>query len=145
MSTPLMLPSLLGLGLGGDGPTNIVIFQRSGTEKRPLYWNGRASSTGLYPVSLVYHGMAVNITVHQLRGQPRLSASLPAERRCRVSQRIIDFLEDGPRGARNAPPSVEKRDRARQSQDGAATFTSQTWFSKLRPVATSRQPFRFGG
>jgi diacylglycerol O-acyltransferase len=91
MSTPLMLPSLLGLG-SLVTPTNLVISNVPGP-KKTLYWNG-AQLDGLYPVSLVYHGMAVNITVTSYAGS--LDFGIVACRKTvpRV-QRIIDFLEDG--------------------------------------------------
>jgi diacylglycerol O-acyltransferase len=91
MSTPLMLPSLLGLG-SVVTPTNIVISNVPGPKKQ-LYWNG-ARLDGLYPVSLVYHGMAANITVTSYAGS--LDFGIVACRKTvpRV-QRLIDFLEDG--------------------------------------------------
>ena len=91
MSTPLMLPSLLGLG-SLVTPTNVVISNVPGPRKT-LYWNG-ARLDGMYPVSLVYHGMAVNITVTSYAGS--LDFGIVACRKTvpRV-QRIIDFLEDG--------------------------------------------------
>jgi diacylglycerol O-acyltransferase len=48
----------------------------------------------MYPVSIVYHGMAVNITVTSYAGS--LDFGIVACRRSvpRV-QRIIDFLEEG--------------------------------------------------
>jgi len=91
MSTPLMLPSLLGLG-SLVTPTNIVISNVPGP-KNTLYWNG-AKLEGMYPVSLVYHGMAANITVTSYAGS--LDFGIVACRKTvpRV-QRLIDFLEDG--------------------------------------------------
>jgi diacylglycerol O-acyltransferase len=91
MSTPLMLPSLLGLG-SLVTPTNIVISNVPGP-RNTLYWNG-AKLEGMYPVSLVYHGMAANITVTSYAGS--LDFGIVACRKTvpRV-QRLIDFLEDG--------------------------------------------------
>jgi diacylglycerol O-acyltransferase len=91
MSTPLMLPSLLGLG-SLVTPTNIVISNVPGP-KNPIYWNG-AKLEGMYPVSLVYHGMAANITVTSYAGS--LDFGIVACRKTVPSvQRLIDFLEDG--------------------------------------------------
>ncbi len=58
-----------------------------------MYWNG-ARMDGMYPVSIVFHGMAVNVTVTSYAGS--LDFGIVACRRSvpRV-QRIIDFLEDG--------------------------------------------------
>jgi diacylglycerol O-acyltransferase len=91
MSTPLMLPSLVGLG-SVVTPTNVVISNVPGPDK-PLYFNG-ARLDGMYPVSIVYHGMAVNITVTSYAGS--LDFGIVACRKTVPSvQRIIDFLEDG--------------------------------------------------
>jgi diacylglycerol O-acyltransferase len=98
MSTPLMLPSLLGLG-SLVTPTNIVISNVPGPEK-PLYLNG-ARMDGMYPVSIVYHGMAVNITVSSYAGS--LDFGIVACRKTVPSvQRIIDYLEDGLRELEDA-------------------------------------------
>jgi diacylglycerol O-acyltransferase len=90
MSTGLMMPALLGLG-GVIPATNVVISNVPGP-KRPMYWNG-AKMEGMYPVSIVFHGLAVNITVTSYAGS--LDFGIVA---CRKSvprvQRIIDFLED---------------------------------------------------
>jgi WS/DGAT/MGAT family acyltransferase len=91
MSTPLLLPSLLGLA-AVIPPTNVVISNVPGP-KNVLYWNG-AKMEGMYPVSIVYHGMAVNITVTSYAGS--LDFGIVACRRSVPSvQRIIDFLEEG--------------------------------------------------
>jgi len=91
MSTGLMVPALLGLG-GLVTATNVVISNVPGPQ-RPMYWNG-AKLEGMYPVSIVFHGLAVNITVTSYAGS--LDFGIVA---CRKSiprvQRIIDFLEDG--------------------------------------------------
>jgi diacylglycerol O-acyltransferase len=91
MSTGLMVPALLGLG-GLLTATNVVISNVPGPE-RPMYWNG-ARLEGMYPVSIVFHGLAVNVTVTSYAGS--LDFGIVACRRAapRV-QRIIDFLEDG--------------------------------------------------
>jgi diacylglycerol O-acyltransferase len=91
MATPLVAPALMGLGSRLPA-ANIVISNVPGP-KKPLFWNG-ASLEGMYPVSIVYHGMAVNITVTSYAGS--LDFGIVACRRSvpRV-QRIIDFLEEG--------------------------------------------------
>jgi WS/DGAT/MGAT family acyltransferase len=91
MATPLVAPALMGLGSRLPA-ANIVISNVPGPRK-PLFWNG-ASLEGMYPVSIVYHGMAVNITVTSYAGS--LDFGIVACRRSvpRV-QRIIDFLEEG--------------------------------------------------
>lgn len=91
MSTPLLIPALVGLGAILP-PTNIVVSNVPGPQ-RTHYWNG-ARLDGMYPVSIVYHGMAVNITVTSYAGS--LDFGIVA---CRKSvprvQRLIDFLEAG--------------------------------------------------
>lgn len=90
-STPLLLPAVLGLGALLP-PTNVVVSNVPGPDKT-LYWNG-ARLDGMYPVSIVYHGMAVNITVMSYAGS--LDVGIVACRKSVPSvQRIIDFLEDG--------------------------------------------------
>lgn len=91
IGAPAMAPALLGLG-GVLPATNIVISNVPGPRK-PMYWNG-ARLEGMYPVSIVFHGLAVNITVTSYAGS--LDFGIVACRRSvpRV-QRIIDFLEDG--------------------------------------------------
>jgi WS/DGAT/MGAT family acyltransferase len=88
---PVMVPALLGLGSVLPA-TNVVISNVPGPQET-LYWNG-ARLEGMYPASIVFHGMAVNITVTSYAGS--LDFGIVA---CRKSvprvQRIIDFLEDG--------------------------------------------------
>jgi len=88
---PVMAPALLGLGAVLP-PTNVVISNVPGPQET-LYLNG-AKLEGMYPASIVFHGMAVNITVTSYAGS--LDFGIVA---CRKSvprvQRIIDFLEDG--------------------------------------------------
>jgi diacylglycerol O-acyltransferase len=90
MATPLMVPALMGLGARFPA-TNIVVSNVPGPP-RPLYWNG-AKLDGMYPASIVYDGMALNVTVTSYAGS--LDFGVVACRRSlpRV-QRIIDFLEE---------------------------------------------------
>lgn len=91
LATPALTPAMLGLGAQLPA-TNVVISNIPGPQKT-LYWNG-AQLDGVYPISIVFHGMAVNITVTSYAGS--LDFGIVACRRSvpRV-QRIIDFLEDG--------------------------------------------------
>lgn len=90
-ASPVMLPMALGLTAAMPA-VNIVISNVPGPRKT-LYWNG-ARLEGMYPVSIVAHGMAVNITVTSYAGS--LDFGIVG---CRKSvpriQRLIDFLEDG--------------------------------------------------
>jgi diacylglycerol O-acyltransferase len=91
VATPLMAPAVLGLGARFPA-VNIVISNVPGPQK-PLYWNG-AKLEGMYPASIVFHGMAVNITVTSYAGS--LDFGIVACRRSMPRiQRLIDFLEDG--------------------------------------------------
>ena len=91
VSTPIMAPSLLGVS-SRVPPLNIVISNVPGPRK-PLYWNG-ARLTGMYPVSIVTHGLAVNITVTSYVDS--LDFGITACRRSAPAiQRLIDYLEDG--------------------------------------------------
>jgi diacylglycerol O-acyltransferase len=91
VAAPVMAPALLGLGSVLPA-TNVVISNVPGPQET-LYWNG-ARMDGMYPVSIVFHGMAVNLTVTSYAGS--LDFGVVAFRKSvpRV-QRIIDFLEDG--------------------------------------------------
>lgn len=90
-ASPAMLP--IALGLASKMPAVNVVISNVPGPKNPLYWNG-AKLEGMYPVSIVAHGMAVNITVTSYAGS--LDFGIVACRRSvpRV-QRLIDFLEDG--------------------------------------------------
>ncbi|MBM4362058.1 MAG: wax ester/triacylglycerol synthase family O-acyltransferase [Deltaproteobacteria bacterium] len=88
---PLMAPTMFGVS-GRMPATNLIISNVPGPTKR-LYWNG-ALMEGMYPVSIVTHGLAMNITVTSYAGS--LDFGIVACRRTvpRV-QRLIDFLEEG--------------------------------------------------
>lgn len=89
-ASPLLLTSLLRLN-----PVlpayNLVISNVPGPRK-PMYWNG-AQLEGFYPASIVFHGMAVNITLISYAGQ--LDFGIIACRRSLPSvQRLLDLLEE---------------------------------------------------
>jgi diacylglycerol O-acyltransferase len=91
VSTPIIAPSLLGMSAKLP-PFNVVISNVPGP-KKPLYWNG-ARLTGMYPCSIVTHGLAVNITVTSYVDS--LDFGITACRRSAPGiQRLIDYLEDG--------------------------------------------------
>lgn len=90
-AAPIMTPISLGL-VGRLPPTNIVISNVPGPRKT-LYWNG-ARLEGMYPVSIVTHGMAVNITVTSYGGNVDFGIVACRKTVPRV-QRLIDFLEEG--------------------------------------------------
>ena len=71
---------------------NVIISNVPGP-KRTLYWNG-AKMDGMYPVSIPFNGMALNITLVSYDDQ--LNFGLTA---CRRSvphvQRLLEYLEQG--------------------------------------------------
>lgn len=89
------LPGTLNLGLGLAPERqmyNLVISNVPGP-RNPLYWNG-ARMEGMYPVSIVTDGQAVNITVTSYVDS--LDFGITACRRSLPSiQRMLDYLEDG--------------------------------------------------
>lgn len=91
VASPVMAPALVGLGAALPS-INVVISNVPGP-KAPLYWNG-SRLAGMYPASILFHGMALNITLVSNTGV--MDFGITACRRAlpRV-QRLIDFLEDG--------------------------------------------------
>ena len=87
-------PALLvaALGLGDRFPPYSTVISNVPGPREVSYWNG-ARLDGMYPVSAVYHGFAMNITV--MSNADQLDFGVTA---CRESvpscQRIIDHLED---------------------------------------------------
>jgi len=91
MAGPVMVPAMVGLGAIVPS-VNVVISNVTGP-RTPLYWNG-ARLRGMYPASILFHGMALNITLvsnggHVDFGIVACRKSLPS------IQRFIDFLEEG--------------------------------------------------
>lgn len=88
-AAPAMFVSMLGLG-DKFPPFSTVISNVPGPRRR-MYWNG-ARLDGMYPMSAIYHGFAMNITL--LSNDDQLDFGVVA---CRSSvpscQRIIDDLE----------------------------------------------------
>ncbi|MBW3620943.1 MAG: wax ester/triacylglycerol synthase family O-acyltransferase [Actinobacteria bacterium] len=91
MTAPLILGQLSGAS-GRFRPTyNLVISNVPGPE-RSLYWNG-ARMEGLYPLSLLNEGYALNITMTSYAGS--MDVGITADRKALPSvQRLIDHLED---------------------------------------------------
>jgi diacylglycerol O-acyltransferase len=91
MTAPLILGQLTGLS-GRLRPTyNLVISNISGPDY-PLYWNG-ARMEGLYPLSLLSEGYALNISMTSYDGS--MDVGITADRSALPSaQRLIDHLED---------------------------------------------------
>ena len=93
---------------------NIVISNVPGP-KHTLYFNG-AEVDGVYPVSLLLDGQALNITLNSYAG--KLEFGLVACRRTMPSmQRLLQFLEDGlveleEAAAKEAKANLKKRNAA---------------------------------
>ncbi|MGH8444853.1 MAG: WS/DGAT/MGAT family O-acyltransferase, partial [Solimonas sp.] len=81
---------------------NVIISNVPGP-KRPLYWNG-AQLDGMYPVSIITDGLALNITLTSY--VDRLEFGVIACRRTlpRV-QRLLDYFEQGLAELEDAPPT----------------------------------------
>jgi diacylglycerol O-acyltransferase len=91
VALPVLLPHLLRLS-GRTRPTfNVTVSNVPGPREK-LYWNG-APLEGMYPLSIVTHGQALNITVTSVADS--LDVGIVACRRSVPSaQRLIDHLEE---------------------------------------------------
>lgn len=91
LTSPMVLGQLLGLKGEKRPPYNVVISNVPGP-RNPLYWNGMQMS-GMYPVSLLLDGQALNITV--IGYVDSLEFGITACRKTLPSvQRLLDYLED---------------------------------------------------
>lgn len=91
MTAPIILGQLTGLSGRLPPAYNLVISNVPGPTE-PLYWNG-ARMTGLYPLSLLTEGYAINITQTSYVGQ--MEFGITADRKALPSvQRLIDHLAD---------------------------------------------------
>jgi diacylglycerol O-acyltransferase len=90
MQTPLFVASMMGVA-DSFPPVSMVVSNVPGPSEQ-LYWNG-APLIGTYPLSAVFHGIALNITFISYNGN--LDFGIVA---CRHTvphvQRLIDYLED---------------------------------------------------
>ena len=91
VALPVLVPHLLRLS-GRTRPTfNVTVSNVPGPSEK-LYWNG-APLEGMYPLSIVTHGQALNITVTSVADS--LDVGIVACRRSVPSaQRLIDHLEE---------------------------------------------------
>lgn len=94
MSAANMLPSplvsFLGGGEGMRPPFNITISNVPGP-RQPLFLNG-AKLQGIYPVSIPYHGQALNITLTSYVDNLEIGLT-GCRRRVPSLQRLLDHLE----------------------------------------------------
>lgn len=91
LTSPMVLGQLVGLKGEKRPPYNVVISNVPGP-RNPLYWNGMRMA-GMYPVSLLLDGQALNITV--IGYVDSLEFGITACRKTLPSvQRLLDHLED---------------------------------------------------
>ena len=90
VQSPLLLSSLMGLA--DRFPAFSTVISNVPGPRERLYWNG-ARLEGSYPVSAIFHGFALNITLVGYAGS--LDFGIVA---CRRSvphvQRLIDYLDE---------------------------------------------------
>ncbi|MBA3280921.1 MAG: wax ester/triacylglycerol synthase family O-acyltransferase [Acidimicrobiia bacterium] len=88
MPSPIM--SMLGGGEGLRPPFNVTISNVPGP-RQPLYLNG-AKLQGVYPMSIPYHGQALNITITSYVDNLEFGLT-GCRRRVPHLQRLLDYLE----------------------------------------------------
>jgi WS/DGAT/MGAT family acyltransferase len=88
---PSPLVSMLGGGEGWRPPFNVTISNISGP-RQPLYLNG-ARLQGIYPLSIPYHGQALNITLTSYIDRLEFGFT-GCRRRVPHLQRLLVYLED---------------------------------------------------
>jgi diacylglycerol O-acyltransferase len=89
---PIALSAMGGLSRWAPPPFNLVISNVPGP-REALYYNG-AEMEGLYPLSILLDGQALNITVTSYRGS--LDFGLTGDRRALPHlQRLLGYLETG--------------------------------------------------
>ncbi|CAN5748945.1 wax ester/triacylglycerol synthase family O-acyltransferase [soil metagenome] len=126
---PSPLVSMLGGGEGFRPPFNVTISNVPGP-RRPLYLNG-ARLQGIYPLSIPYHGQALNITLTSYVDSLEFGLT-GCRRRVPHLQRLLVHLEDalveleevvgsvGPRsGSGRRVPARPGTDAARSAAVGA--------------------------
>ena len=90
VALPVLIPHLLRLS-GRTRPTfNVTVSNVPGPREK-LYWNG-APLEGMYPLSIVTHGQALNITVTSV-GDSLDVGIIACRRSVPGAQRLIDHLE----------------------------------------------------
>lgn len=87
---PLLVGQMAGLGHRGRPMYNVVISNVPG-HSEPLYWNG-ARMEGMYPVSLLPEGYALNITQTSYAGSMEFGITAARDQLPQI-QRLIDHLE----------------------------------------------------
>ncbi|KPK52592.1 MAG: hypothetical protein AMJ63_08900 [Myxococcales bacterium SG8_38_1] len=91
VALPVLVPHLLRVS-GRTRPTFNVTVSNVPGPREQLYWNG-APLEGMYPLSIVSHGQALNITVTSV-GDSLDFGIVCCRRSVPSAQRLIDHLED---------------------------------------------------
>jgi diacylglycerol O-acyltransferase / wax synthase len=91
LAAPLIVGQLTGMSTHLRPLYNVVISNVPGPTQ-PLYWNG-ARLSGIYPLSLIADGFALNITQTSYAGSMEFGVTADRQRLPKV-QRLIDHLED---------------------------------------------------
>lgn len=114
------LPLLAGQVSGLDGRIpvlfNVVVSNVPGPQET-LYMNG-AELLALYPVSLIWHGYAVNITVQSYNGHMDFGIIACRESAPKV-QRMLDFLESTLKEIEEESPARKSRRRNLKAVDSS--------------------------
>ena len=114
-------------------PTNLVISNVPGIQE-PVYWNG-AKLEGAYPVSIINHGMAINITLVTM--DQNVGFGITACRRSVPKvQRLIDYMEEALVELEMAAglPAWPKQT---QAEPEATTKQKTTSVAKVKPKKAS--------
>lgn len=91
ITLPIIFGQLSGIGRRLPPSYNVVISNVPGPD-HPLYWNG-SRMTGMYPLSLLPDGYAINITQTSYAGW--MNFGITADRKALPGiQRLIDHLEE---------------------------------------------------
>ncbi|NKF22066.1 WS/DGAT/MGAT family O-acyltransferase [Solimonas marina] len=118
---------------------NVIISNVPGP-KKPLYWNG-ARLDGMYPVSIITHGLALNITLTSYVDKLEFGVIGCPQALPRI-QRLLDWFEAGL--AELEPPSEPASSNAIPPTPAAAPTTARkprkTTASKTRKKTTTRKP-----
>lgn len=91
LAAPTLLAQLTGMG-GRIPPVHNLTISNVPRPQEPLYWNG-ARLSGVYPISLLPDGDALNITQLSYAGSLELGITAARDRLPQV-QRLIDHLEE---------------------------------------------------
>lgn len=122
MQMPAMALMPLGL-ISRLPPYNLVISNVPGM-RQPMYWNG-ARMDGSYPLSIVAHGMAMNITLVTYDKNVDFGI-IACRRNVPHVQRIIDYMEDALRELEDVAGFRKRPSRKRRATPAKASAKAKT-------------------